>query len=140
MSYSYRIFPTLNLVCVAAADRVTGEEVIAESTRMFEDPDWTSGISRQLCDYRGVTGVVVTLDDVKNIMALERRFDHKIGAGRQALVVSSELHESLCMLYAAMCRLRRRPQEVRVFRAMDEALAWIELAAVPDHEGERAVA
>ena len=130
MSYSYRIFPEQNLVFVVADGRVRGEEVIAESTRMFEDPAWRRGID-QLCDFRAVTGVAVTLDEMKRIMDLERRFDDRIGPGRLALVVGSELHETLCQLYAAMARLRRRPQQIRVFLSMDEALAWMDLATLP---------
>lgn len=125
MPYAFSIFPDRNLVLVEASGRVQGADVLDASEHMFSHPDWHPTIN-QLCDFRQVTGVAVTLDDMEALMALERRFDERIGPGKQALVVSNELHEMLCRLYVAMARLRQRPQTIRVFRKLDKATAWLE--------------
>lgn len=128
MSYHYTIHPADNVVVVTASGRVVGEEVIASVEAMARDPRFVAGM-HQLCDYREIQGIAITLAEIKHLAHLERRDYDKIKDGRLAMVTGSFDVSSLCVLYATLIRLRGR--QAKVFRSIDEAYAWLGLPEAP---------
>jgi hypothetical protein len=128
MSYHYTIHPAENLVVVVASGRVAGEEVIASVEEMAQDPRWIAGM-HQLCDYRQMKAIAISLPEVKHLAQLEQRDIEKLRGGRLAMVADAFEVASLCQLYAALIRFRGR--QARVFRTMEEALGWLGVPAAP---------
>jgi hypothetical protein len=96
---------------------------------MRQDPDFRPGLNR-LVDARGaafnVTGIII------------RRMAHRLvaatkpedGGHKAAVVVGSDLVFGLIRIFAAV--YSRTETEVRPFRDMDGAMAWLGVRTLPD--------
>jgi hypothetical protein len=132
MAYTFSFIEGENLVLVTGSGRVTGDEIVQSATLMFENARWAPAID-QICDFRNVDGLLITYAHIKAILALEKKYDDRIGPGHQALVVKNDLQHSICLLYKTMAQLAGRPQIISIFRSIDQALQWLgkeELAGI----------
>jgi hypothetical protein len=85
--------------------------------------DFSPGID-SIWDFRKTTSASVTNDDLKEIA----RYNERIGPIRgpkwkAALVVSTDLFFGLARMFEAFAD--SAPNEIKVFRNMEEATAWI---------------
>ena len=97
---------------------VTLDEALAHHESLRSDPDFEPHLC-QLSDARGVTSAVTS----EGVQEIARK--SPFGAGsRRAIVVDSDLVYGVSRIYQA--RADQVGSEVRVFREIDEALAWID--------------
>ena len=128
MAYTYLVDGERKLGAVRFEGQVTGDEVAEVSCLLFRHADWQAGFC-ELWDARGITELVVTLEEVRRVAAIEQDHLAEIGTGRVAIVVARELDYFLGRLYIAFVRGTQRP--VRLFRSIDEAQQWLGLSSLP---------
>lgn len=104
--------------------------MIASLRALLDDPDWSPSL-RQVNDYRGITELVLTPEHMQAIAALEREREQRgfTTPGRVAVVVLNDLYAALARLFQVQAQSQSR--EVRVYRSMDEAAAWLSLPPEP---------
>ena len=128
MAYAYAIDKELRLGAVRFAGRVTGGEVAEAALLLFQHPDWQAGFC-EMWDARATTELLVSLEEVRRVAAIEQDHLAEIGMGRVAIVVKRDLEYYLGRLYVAFVRDTQRP--VRLFRSLAEAQRWLGLPSLP---------
>lgn len=116
MPVTYRVLPAANLVHTVWSGVVTLEDAVQHNDGLRSDPDFSPSM-RQLSDARGVESRV----SGEGVRGLARR--SAFGAeSRRAIVVSDDTIFGVSRMYEAQAATAG---EVRIFRDIDEALAWL---------------
>ena len=124
MPTSYRIDPSRGLVLSRAWGILSSEEMQDHYHRLLTDPGFRSSY-RQLGDLRAVTEFTVG-----SWAMVETAAAPIFDAGtRRALVAPSDLGYGLSRMFAVYSE--RTEQDVRVFRDMAEAAAWLDAGPEP---------
>jgi hypothetical protein len=115
------------IVRTILAGRVTDEELLAHYTLpVFLDlpPPWL-----ELIDGRGITDMAVTAGGQGRLAAFAAGFIERLRGGRVAMVAASDVTYGMFRMW----QIRREGlgYEVRVYRDIDEARAWLTPDAVP---------
>ncbi len=114
------IVPDLSLVAGRAWGVLTGEELVAAMARTRDAPDFRPHF-RQLADFRGVTEFHFPNNVIRRIAASPV---YALGA-RRAFVVDTDESFGLARMYQMS---QEDPEDaLRIFRDLDEALAWLDL-------------
>ncbi len=103
---------------------VMAHEIIAFNRELAQDPDYRLGLNR-LVDMRGVT-IEAPSDEISEMAteAIKKR-DASEGQRKGAILVDRDLEYGLVRMFDAMSDLTQ--SEVRPFRRLDEAMAWLGL-------------
>lgn len=114
-----RIDAARQAVFITAEGKVTEAGITDAIARLRAEPNFRPHFS-ELLDMRGVTGFEVSSEAVRALTQLDL-FDP---SARRAFVVASDLAFGLARMYS----LARGPHEqLRVFRSVEEARAWLGL-------------
>ncbi len=120
MPASHRIDPGQHLVVRVFEGVVTDDDLLRDTEALRSAPDYKPEY-RQLIDARGVERADVSTQVIRDLA----RASPGAADARRAFVAASDLVFGL----ARMFEIQRAdaPEEVRVFRDMDEARAWLGL-------------
>ena len=125
MPISYTIDVKQNLVIATATRTLLDEDALLFQGRLRQDKDFKPGM-RTLADIRNVRAIDCTDS------AVEKRLNQDEGAARfgcpkHAIVASSDFAFCSARMYQQLTE--RINPNVRVFRDMDEARAWLNIEA-----------
>ena len=95
---------------------------------MYTDPDWEPGM-QALWDLRYIDPLVITPDDIPQIMQVVDSFRETLGNGNAAFVAPHEPVHSVARLLVLRTHVPERQR--RVFRQISDALAWLDVS-LPD--------
>jgi len=123
MPAHYKIDKARLLVLSIGTGVLTDDDLRAHMIRLTDDYEFDPSF-RQLFDLRGVTEMEVTGAGVRE---LARMNPWKEGAQR-AVVTNSEIAFGMARMFEMLTY--SKPDEIRVFREMSEALAWLGLDAI----------
>ena len=129
MAYVYIVDGERRLGAVRFEGQVTGGEVAEVSCLLFRHADWQAGFC-ELWDARDITELVVTLEEVRRVAAIEKDHLAEIGMGRVAIVVARELDYYLGRLYIAFVRGHAAPGAPLPVRRPRRS-SWLGLSSLP---------
>lgn len=111
------------LSVVVYAGRVSAEELASLSEALLRDPAYQH-VTRQLADLRQCEGIEVPTEELRDLARHVSVTDQREGV-RLAVVATRDVMFGMARLYTA----HREPStmEIRVFRDMREARAWLGL-------------
>ncbi|PEN12735.1 hypothetical protein CRI94_11955 [Longibacter salinarum] len=131
MSFSYVIDPTRSLGAAALTNRVDASAFVKAARSLYLDEDWEPGM-KALWDLRFVDELVVSPADVPDMVEAVHSLRDRLGDGRAAFVAPHEPVHSISRLLLLQTHTPRRKQ--RVFRQLDDALEWLDVALPDDHQ------
>jgi len=121
MSSSFTVDPARSLVLSRGWGPLTSADLTQYARLLADDPRFRPDFC-QLCDLREVTEVRVGASGIREVAAL-----NPFGAGaRRAVVVGSDVVFGLARMYQMLTE--SSPDEVEIFRDLDEALRWLGVA------------
>jgi hypothetical protein len=121
MPGAYTINLALSLVLSRGWGVVTDRELLAHVRALTADPRFAPHF-HQLADLRDVTDFEVTASTIREMAKLNR-----FGAGaRRALVITSDEVFGMVRMYQLLTD--ESPDELKIFRKMDDALRWLWIA------------
>jgi hypothetical protein len=124
MAISYRIDPQLGLVHTTATGVLKDEELLAHKRRLAEDPEFKPEM-KELSDVRAVERLEVTTEGVRRLVATDQEQAPQLSDYKLALVVSTDIVFGMARMYQTLTE--ESVENVRVFRELDEARAWLGL-------------
>ena len=101
---------------------VTKEEILAELHSFTVDPAFQPSFDH-LVDIRGTARIDLSGDDVRAV-AMHSTFNEK---SRRAIVAEKRETFGLARMYQILRETQEKPDEVQVFRTMEEARRWLGL-------------
>lgn len=115
------------LIVILLLGRVTDDELLAYYIPLIPAHDYLPW--RELVDGTQVTDLAVTTQGLDRLAALVARSIEKVRGGRLAMVAATPVVYGVFRMW----ELRREDldYEVRVFRDLEPALAWLLLDVVP---------
>jgi hypothetical protein len=123
MAYHYEIEPERQLVIVHMGGAVTREEIAASRAAVAGDPLFKPGFS-ELVDLRDLTS-----SDALTIADLQQLASSAIDpVKRRAFVVHDPATYGLIRIYDGMRSLMPQHEQVRLFKNMTDAEAWLGLS------------
>jgi hypothetical protein len=121
MPGAYTINLALSLVLSRGWGVVTDRELLAHVRALTADPRFAPHF-HQLAELRDVTDFEVTASTIREMAKLNR-----FGAGaRRALVITSDEVFGMVRMYQLLTD--ESPDELKIFRKMDDALRWLWIA------------
>ena len=121
MPCGYTIDLAQSLVLSRGWGLVTDRELLAHVHALTADPRFARSF-RQLVDLRDVTDVQVTASTIREMVKL-----NPFGAGaRRAVVVTNDVVFGMARMYQILTD--ESPDELRIFRKVDDALQWLWIA------------
>ncbi len=123
MPLSHRVDRDAGVAFATATGALGDEEVLDFAKRMANDPEFRSGV-HELIDLRAADLRAVTSRTLRRVAEIFAAFDTAATRGRIAFVAPADVAFGLSRMYQAY---RTDAVEVRVFREMDEARAWLGL-------------
>jgi hypothetical protein len=121
MPGSYTIDLARSLVLTRGWDLVMEREILAHVRALIADPRFARNF-HQLIDLRDVTNVQFTASTVEELVRL-----NPFGAGaRRAVVITSDVVFGMARMYQILSD--ESPDELQIFRKMDDALQWLGIA------------
>jgi hypothetical protein len=115
----YKIDKERRIVMSSGSGVLTIEDILGHQERLLNDPDFDPSYS-QLSDFTQVEKVELSSEDVR----LAARKNIFLPHSRRALVVKNEVQYGLARMFEIHRELAGEVG-VRVFRTIDEALAWV---------------
>ena len=106
-----------------------GSDALAAMRAYGLHPD-RARVSDVVWDLRGVTGLAVTPDEVREILVVQRENERYLGPGRVAVVTANWWVKTIVALLGRLSTSRIRL--IRSFAAMEEAEAWLDRARNAD--------
>ena len=94
-------------------------EIFFETVR---HTDWQTDFN-MLCDYRKIEKFTVTSKDIEDLTEWHRSIDTLIGNGRCAVVATRDFVFGMNRMWELLST--DRPQQIKVFRKLKEALSWL---------------
>ena len=122
MPASYRIDKSLGMVFTTAEGVLTGQEILTHDGKLGEDPGSDPSYD-QLIDLRDVIEFAVSVTEMRAI-STDHLFNEK---SRRAIVAEKDEIFGMSRMYQILREAHEKPDEVRVFRAMEEARRWLGL-------------
>ena len=98
---------------------LTLADSLAHQDRLMKDADFSPEFS-QLMDLTHVTGVALSVDDIRTL-AKATVFSPE---SRRAILVNNDLKFGLARMFETFRDIRGE-KGIRVFRSLDDALAWV---------------
>ena len=121
MPAAYIVDADRSLVLSRGWGAVTGADLLMHVRSLRTDPRFQPQFS-QLFDFRATTDVRVDAQSVREIAA-----QNPFGAGaRRAFVVANDVAFGMARMYQILTEVS--PDELEVFRDLDEALRWLGVA------------
>jgi hypothetical protein len=121
MPGSYTIDPARSLVLTRGWDLVMEREILAHVRALIADPRFARNF-HQLIDARDAKSVHFTASTIRELVRL-----NPFGAGaRRAMVVTNDVVFGMARMYQIMAD--ESPDELQIFRHMDDALQWLWIA------------
>ncbi len=121
MPAGYTIDLARSLVLTRGWDIVTDRELLTHVRTLAADPRFARNFC-QLADLRDVTDVQVTAATIKEMVRLNPFW----AGARRAMVVTSDVVFGMARMYQIL--RDESPDELEIFRKMDGALQWLEIA------------
>jgi hypothetical protein len=121
MAAVYYIEKEARLVRTHATGTFGYEDAISHMTRIKKDPDFDPAFS-QLLDFREVTEMILTHDEIVSLSAVEV-FSRQ---SRRAFLVGTPEQFGLARVFQSY-RSSRGDQTISVFTDAEEAFAWLRL-------------
>ena len=121
MSVEYRIDQERSLVRLEVLDPLDLEQIAETVQRLLSDPKLRPGLNF-LSDHSKLQSTATT-DLVKSTPPLLVRLSERLGPFRCALVVPSEASYGMARMAGVLAE--SSPAEVRAFRSLEEAEAWL---------------
>ncbi len=128
MPADFVIDTKLEVVFSRATGRLDVSVGLDHIARLLRHPDFQPRF-RQLFDFRGVTELMLTSQDVRTLAVPNVFGKHS----PRAFVVSTDLQFALGRMFEAYRNLAGE-REIAIFRERSEALAWLGLSANDDPE------
>ena len=123
MPITYRIDRDIRLIHTRAWGALTFVDMLANRLHMVEDPEFEPGLN-QLADFSDVTELYLTGDQIREFAATYSDFS---AGSRRALVVPRPAHYGLARMFEAYRRIKGGQEEIRSFRSVEAARAWLGL-------------
>ena len=121
MPGAYTIDLARSLVLSRGWGVVTDRELLAHVRALTADPRFAPHF-RQLADLRDVTDMQVTASTIREMVRLNPFW----AGARRALVVTSDVVFGMARMYQIL--RDESPDELRIFRKVDDALQWLGIA------------
>ena len=102
---------------------VTGEEIARSSVEIRGNPRFDS-MRYQIVDFSNIEGIEITLDEVREIAALDAAAAATNPRMKVAIISDSETVDTGAAAYKA--DNAESPWETEIFRTLDEARRWVE--------------
>jgi hypothetical protein len=130
-----RIDAEAGIVHTTVSGEIGASDIIAALEELFRHPDYRPGLIG-LADLRSYTWRS-EMSDIRRVAQFMIANGKKIGRSRTAIVVSSDYSYGMSRMYEAFAAAS--PIEVKIFRDMDEAVAWLrdDRSGRPDSGDER---
>ena len=128
-SSEHRIYPEHSLGVARLQGSVTVDSLSSGITGLYSDERWQRGYAT-LWDLSGITELILSPDDMTEILALLRGLGDVRGGGLVAFVVGRELDWEVFSLFV----YKDSPVSKRasgMFWEMQEALAWLGVHNLP---------
>ena len=122
MPLKHKIISDLKMVYVRGTGKVTADEIMTTGARIFTDSEWVNGFNIIL-DYREITELHVKTEDVKKIVAQDKRNEHLFNQSKCAIVAGSDLVFGLSRMWEAFSEDTKI--ETMVFRNIEDSLRWL---------------
>ncbi len=129
MPISYRIDKQRRLVLTTATGVLTDEELPDHKRALIVDPEFEPGM-RELSDTRTIERLSVTPAGVRKMVALDQDHADRLGDYRLAIVALADASFGTARMYQMLTEAN--VQNIGVFRQMEEAEKWLELASAGD--------
>ncbi len=129
MPISYRIDKQRRLVLTTATGVLTDEELLDHKRALIVDPEFEPGM-RELSDTRTIERLSVTPAGVRKMVALDQDHADRLGDYRLAIVALADASFGTARMYQMLTEAN--VQNIGVFRQMEEAEKWLELASAGD--------
>ena len=121
MSGTYTIDLKRSLVRSRGWGVLTDRELLAHAHALTVDPHFAPNF-HQLADLRDVTDVQITSATIKEMVRLNPFW----AGARRALVITNDVLFGMARMYQIL--KDESPDELQIFRNMDDALQWLGLA------------
>ena len=121
MSWHYKIDVPNRLVRVQVDGVLSDEDLVSGDAALRNDPEFDPAYY-QLLDLRQADGSEVTADGVRALASRPPLFS---SSARRALVAPSDLGFGMARMFELL--REGKSGEVRVFRVIEEARAWLDL-------------
>ena len=123
MSFTYQIHREQRLAVAVSPAKLTSAEISAGMRQVFGDPAWQPGFDI-IWDGRQIEQLLLTPEDIPEIMAVVEELSSRSGTGRSAVVVLRFMDYANARLFSARNR-SPRGRNVRLFNTMAEAVTWL---------------
>ena len=121
MPGAYTIDLARSLVLSRGWGALTDRELLAHVRAVTVDPRFARNF-HQLADTRDVTNVQITAATIREMI----RLNPFVAGSRRALVVTNDVLFGMARMYQML--RGESPDELEIFRKMDDALQWLGLA------------
>jgi hypothetical protein len=102
---------------------VDDAQLLTSYAALLSDPDYDATLN-DLVDLRGVARLEISADAMRQLISMYRPVD-KLGVRtRLAVVAASDVTFGMSRMYELL-RGDEVPEEIRVFRSYDDAVAWL---------------
>ncbi|GIV61013.1 MAG: hypothetical protein KatS3mg043_2102 [Rhodothermaceae bacterium] len=129
MPYQTLVDPALRTGFVWLYGDVTGEDIIHANIQLYDDPAWTPGF-HELWNGLYIETLDLDWDTLHDVVSMEKEARSVIGFGRCALVGWRDVDLAMAKAFQAMMASSGR--EVRLFRDLAGARAWLNLDRLPE--------
>lgn len=123
MAYTVTIDQSAGRGTVRFTESVNGEALVASLLDLYGHALWRRGYDA-LWDWTSITELLLDVDDLKGLVALDHDLDDIAGPGRDALVARREIDRLMGALHVALSR--DSPRSVRLFHTTAAAAAWLD--------------
>ncbi|GIV57548.1 MAG: hypothetical protein KatS3mg042_0461 [Rhodothermaceae bacterium] len=124
MPYQTFVDPTQRTGFVWLYGDVTNEDILCSGVQLYNDPAWQPGFHELW------HGLDLDWDTLHDMVTIEEEARSVIGFGRCAIVVWRDIDLAMAKAFQAMMASSGR--EVRLFRDLSEACAWLHLDHLPE--------
>lgn len=124
MPYSIEYDPRTRFLKSRFWGEVTDAEIVEGSLAVIDDPRIGQD-TIQLVDLGGVTSGRVSPGSLRSIVESNKDVSFKMKGHRVAVFAPTDLAFGFSKMYEALSKTGGAGTDVRVFRAMDEALEWL---------------
>ena len=121
MPHEYGIDTARRLVSTRMWGALDRAEVLKTALELSEDPKLLPGFS-ELIDLREASATAISAEDVRAIASAQLD-----PVARRAFVVPDELMFGLARMFATLRELKQVPEDINVFRTIEEAETWLGL-------------
>ena len=123
MRFEFR-FEADAIVEVVARGQASVESFARLDRELVAHPSWAPGMGI-LYDFRELDVSVLSHETTRRSSDITRSLAEKFGPARMACVMSRDVDFGIARMFEAMTA-PGTPLEIRAFRSMDEAQAWLE--------------